>query len=223
MLGLIPDFEGIYIADRVMTINGNRRIDVAAAIAIQSEWINPLDFIDTGDEYHGMGIAKANRNVMYGVQGDPRNISVAIEIMTARIDSVTRICNQCSAFDKLVASAMAQNGPGFDADAMQLVIKYYQKSNGSIDWEKFFGSRQWADDFSTISGWKGIFCNIRAFGRENYSTRYMIYLYALNLYTLYLGGWELPYGITVKDLFAMMALGWGTNQEKHEYGHNSQK
>jgi hypothetical protein len=131
--------------------------------------------------------------------------------MTARIDSVTRICNQCSAFDKLVASAMAQNGPGFDAEAMKQAMKFMK--GGNIKWQQYFQTQKWL----------GNIYDIRALGRENYNTRYMVYLYALDIYCLYLMSWELPYGITVDDLFAMMTLGWGTNQEKHEFGHHGQK
>ncbi len=100
---------------------------------------------------------------------------------------------------------MAQNGAGFDKVAMQQVVKRYMK-DGQINWQAFFKTR----------GWKENYTDIRAIGRENFDTRYMVYLYATDLYALYLLGWELPKGITEDDLFEMMKLGWGTNEKSYE-------
>jgi hypothetical protein len=122
--------------------------------------------------------------------------------MTARIDRVISLCIGCSAFDKLVATPMAQNGPGFDTGAMNHVLDKYMK-NGSIVWTKYFEER----------GWKGDYTDIRSIGRKNYDTHFMIYRYALDLYPLYLMGWKLPEGITEEDLLEMMALGWTTNSK----------
>ncbi len=126
--------------------------------------------------------------------------------MAYRIDSVVSACKDCSAFDKLVATAMAQNGDGFNADAMKIVANRYRKVDGSVKWDEFFRTRTWKGDIS----------DIRAFGRENYDTRYMIYLYTCNLYVLHLTGWKLPNGITKSDLLKMARLGWRTNDNARQ-------
>jgi len=56
----------------------------------------------------------------------------------------------------------------------------------------------------------------RALGSSepNLRARYMISLYAQDLWWLYVMGWDLPKGITEKDLFKMMELAWSQPEVK---------
>ncbi len=71
--GLIPDFQGILRAQIIMGRNGQDRIDIAAALAVQSQWLNPYDYINSGRDGHGMGLAQVSWSQMheYGISGDP--------------------------------------------------------------------------------------------------------------------------------------------------------
>ena len=146
--GWAPDDKGIATANKYM----DRKRDsvfVAAGIAVQSQWHGPWDTrrgakviesITGGTS--GIGIAQVKNKQMksYGLEGrNQEEPSVAIQAMTTRIGQVVNACKGCNPTDKLVASALAQNG-GFERKNMLAVLQNegYQMPEGGIDWGEYF-------------------------------------------------------------------------------------
>ncbi len=177
--GLVPDYRGIRTVEKYMNPKTDD-IRVAAGIAVQSEWLAPWDHRPVINAYNairsvfgkgpsssGLGIAQVTDNEMktYGLTGDQEDPSVAVQAMTKRIDSVTQKCDSCSERDKLIAAALAQNGPGFGPDAMGNVLKR-PKVDGGLDWAGYF---------NTLNP-KGNLLDVRAAGHHNFDTRFMLQL-----------------------------------------------
>lgn len=177
-------------------------IIVAAGIAVQSQWYIPIL-----DSYHrpgaGLGIAQVKDEDMdaYGLAGQDQNDpSVAIKAMRARIALVTSVCPSCSARDKLIAAAFAQNR-GFEARDMRDAMRYMK--NGYIDWNVYISR---LDPQGGLPG-------IRATSwRYNYNTRFQLQLFMNDLRELQARGWTLPeeyQAMTKDDWNYIRKLQWG--------------
>ncbi len=138
------DLQGVLIVSAMQLINPqNDNIEVAAGIAVQSQWIGPWDtrwFPGTSSGGSGLGWAQVSDDQMaqYGLAGqDQWNLDAAYTAMEKRIKLVQDVCEGCSARDKLIAAALAQNGSGFTSGSMLNALGY-RKKDGSIDWSNYF-------------------------------------------------------------------------------------
>jgi RHS repeat-associated protein len=129
--GWLPDYRGIATVAKFMNLASDS-ILVAAGIAVQSEWNIPVwdSHARPGDlSNSGLGIAQISDSQMeneYMLGGQNQdNPAVAIQALQIRIGLVQDACAGCNARDKLIAAALAQNGPGFTASEMKSVLANY--------------------------------------------------------------------------------------------------
>jgi hypothetical protein len=204
-LGRSPDNRGIDNVGKYMN-PATDSITVAAGIAVQSQWYNPLT--DTRNsplsgENSGLGMAQVSDAQMkeYGLGDlDQEDPSVAVQAMQKRIQLVQDACVGCGATDLLVAAALAQNGSFFTSDSMTDVMERYQGDNGNIDWATYFNQ-------SFSETW---YANVReGLTSLEYNTQLMLLLYIQDLRELYNNGWALPDGITEEDLDYLEDLATG--------------
>jgi RHS repeat-associated protein len=179
---------------------------VAAALSVQSQWLAPWDFhiaepilVAMGRNSSGFGIGQITDKEMEdfqleGSQDLPWNSAKAMQM---RIDKVIGVCENytCSAEDKLIATALAQNGSGFTRVAFESLLR--NAEGKSVQWESYFDARE-------MSGGDGGVLDFRAEGygdgRGGFDTRFMLRLYINDMLALNRLGWGLPYGLTRKQL-----------------------
>jgi RHS repeat-associated protein len=186
-----PDYKGIDIAEKYVKNNGSKNTVVAAAIAVQSQYVDPL--IDNTSAWFtggGIGIAQIARKDMakYGVPGgDPLNPNDAIRAMEGRMNELTTICNGCNPTDILITKMLAQNN-GVSPLDMKMIVntnKSIIRNGDNIKWEDYFNG------LNETSGETGN----RALGHHNYNTRFMILLMYNDLVELQKRGWTMPEGV----------------------------
>jgi hypothetical protein len=83
---------------------------------------------------------------------NPNETRWAVEYMRRRIQMVVNTCKgnvDCDDTDKFIVAALAQNGPGFTVDNMDLSIKTNPlfRDNRKIDWKAYFPSQGNVDEF----------------------------------------------------------------------------
>jgi len=167
-----------------VTMNQDSDILVTTGIAVQTEYPWAL----VGDT---QGWAQATSEELGG--RDPFSPSVSVEIMKERIDGAMDYCKFCNdgnndGVDKLIVAALAQNGFDFSpkgvGDAM---------SQDSIDWEKFLDANG-----GNPSAW---YAQMRQnVTHQNYDTQLMLKLFIKDLRLLMSMGYDLPDGLTEKDI-----------------------
>jgi hypothetical protein len=183
-------------------------IEVAAGIAVQSQWYSPLDtrMLAPNGSNSGLGIAQVSdpQMVEYGLAGlDQTNPAIAVKAMQARIGLVQDACIGCSVRDKLIVAALTQNGSGFIVDSMRDVMDRFMEC-GNIDWAGYF--KTWTNPKTDPSAW----LRERATGHQ-YDTEFMLLLFTNDLRELNRRGWDLPAGITEADLDYLEDLANGGN------------
>jgi RHS repeat-associated protein len=247
--GAIPDYKGLAIvqiskaafdqAGGEIASRGLHKTTIAAAIAVQSQWLNyPADMIK-GAAYEigficnnnpivdsivdtilnnsitgraGVGFAKSGDLYKYG---NLYNMSNSIKAMTDRIKPVVDSCAsggyQCTPKDKLIAASMAQN-VAFGYKDMQgladatLDDGYISGNNLNIQWAKYFSQLKYLSENHPGANLTLLY-DLRAIGRKNYNTRFMLQLFTQDMIVLHsVFGWELPPGIGSQDLDSMMSL-----------------
>jgi len=202
-LGGGPDAQGVLIASVFMNAASDN-IEVAAGIAVQSEFLAPWDFRPAEQIRPGtsLGIAQVSDEQMteYGLQGqDQVDPAVAVKAMQARISLVRDECTGCKGRDLLFAAALAQNGSAFDKSSMKIALNY--KEGDYISWEKYFinnPSNPSPSQYDAVARQK--LTNIP------YNTQFMLLKYTRDLRELLNWGWKLPTGINSSDLDYMMDL-----------------
>jgi RHS repeat-associated protein len=235
--GMIPDYKGLVTVELYqlmynsfgraagdITSTGLHPTTIAAAIAIQSEWMDyPIDRIKNAlyelsrtnclpevlnntlrDKLKGSGFGFAKTNEKFG---DPMIMSNSIKAMTERIKNNLKYClKDCAEKDKLIGSAMAQNA-GFVMD--HFTFDPYQENPGlkpiRYDWGKYFSSLQTL--IVTNGRLTDPINDFRALWRVNYDTRYQLQLFTQDMLVLHsVLGWDLPSDIPTSDLGSMMNL-----------------
>lgn len=196
--GAIPDYQGIRIAESVVT-DGNAV--VAAGIAVQSQWYNsywdhqgnPLS-----SSYGPAQITQAEIET-YGLDGqDLHSPSIAVQTMENRINDVLTACPACIERDKLILAALAQNGLEYALNALKNVSYRKQLDDGGLDWEKYFNS---------LNPTGNILLDTRATGHHNFSSRFQLHLFINNLEELGRRGWKLP-NLSPRDWDYINDLRW---------------
>jgi RHS repeat-associated protein len=251
--GAIPDYKGLAIVELNKTAfdqagpeieaKGLHKTTIAAAIAVQSQWLNyPADTIKgwayqiryLGCQYSflqkalestgasrvinkilvgaGVGYAKSGEFDKYG---NLYIMSNSIAAMTDRIKNVVDLCKyssyQCNPKDKLIVDSMAQNTAFGDDDIEGLVYDTYHQgyisgNHLNINWADYFSQMKLLSE-THPGNLYALFNDIRAEGRKNYNTRFMLQLFTQDMKALnFVFGWELPPGIGVQDLDSMMSL-----------------
>jgi RHS repeat-associated protein len=230
LFGFVPDYNGIFIVElfkqefknqeAYITAAGLHPTTIAAAIAVQSQWIDsPLNqfqhlYAEISKKYclpdipliqkfldsPGLGYAQSSDEF-----GDPYIMVNSIKAMTERIKPVVKECTNCKAKDKLIAGAMAQNG-GFSYHDMA-----YVRQNKIKNPDITFGVEiNWIDYFDDLSPLNDNpldpYNNLRALWRTNFNTRFQLQLFTQDMMALHLLQWELPVDITVSDLNSMLSL-----------------
>ncbi len=209
ILGQCADSKGIQKAIALMAqvSRGGDDILVAAGIAVQSQWgglinrhpnstsgLGPAQLsrgqLDTkygeqveGSEQYGLGLTGENPN-------DP---GTAVTGMSRRIYQVVNACDFCTAQDKVIVAALAQNN-GFTLNSLLKDVKprFYDKKTG-IDWTGYFRSRSSSGD--PIAHWKEERTGL------NYDTEFMLLSYTNDLLELNNRGWTLPFGLGRSDIY----------------------
>jgi RHS repeat-associated protein len=182
LFGVIPDYQGIRIAESVVT-DGNAI--VAAGIAVQSQWYN--SYWDhqgnlLSSSYGPAQITQAEIE-KYGLDGqDLHSPSVAVQAMENRINDVLNACPACIERDKLILVALAQNGSKYALNALKNVSYRKRLDDGGLNWVEYFDSLNP----------KGNFLDLRAVGHHNFDSRFQLHLFMNNLEELGRRGWELP-------------------------------
>jgi hypothetical protein len=199
-MGWMPDLNRIAIATTMQVLNPqNSDIEVAAGIAVQSQWLGPQDFRGfpgTSSSSSGFGWAQVSDNQMaeYGLAGqDQWDPDAAYAAMKKRINLVQDACKGCSARNKLIAAALAQNGSGFTSSNMVAALTNYMGKDGIL-WEAYFEDAYINEPTDLQAKFRQ-----RLTGKQ-YSTNFMILLYLQDLGSLYQRGFNLPDGITQEDL-----------------------
>ncbi len=230
LFGLVPDYYGIFIVETFrnefenqasyITSAGLHPTTIAAAIAVQSQWINSpgnqlqrlydwlkkhecmpyIPFLEDALGSSGLGYAQTSDEF-----GDPYIMANSIKAMTERIKPVDAMCIKCNAKDRLIAAAMAQNG-GFSTNDMRNARNNYLKKDVDfgieIDWVRYFSELSPLDDDSL-----DIYNNSRALWRTNFDTRFQLQLFTQDLMVLHgVFNWELPPEISWSDLISMITL-----------------
>src|SRR5574341_1150759 len=210
ILGACPDYTGIEkaISLMVQVDRGGDDILVAAGIAVQSEW---PDLVNLNKKYSGFGPAQLSRAQLdtsygkpvpgseqygLGLKGeDPTNPSTAVTGMSRRIYQVVNACNFCSAEDKLIMAALAQNN-GFTLASMRDIKSFYYNKTTGINWAQYFTDRTQTSD--PIAKYRA-----EAAGGYIYDTHFMLLLYTNDLLELNNRGWNLPFGLQRSDIYRM--------------------
>jgi len=197
-LGWGPDSYGIVIA--TSNINSDTgSIETAAGIAVQSEFLGPLDYIIIPGASSGYGIAQTNVKEIKSLDlGDlnPLNNADSVKVMQARINSAHKACLQCTDTDFFVVAALAQNNSIAIED-----IKYWSgqaKGNG-IAWKEYFHQ----NEKSNLQPDAAIRQSIT---RIPYNTRFMLLKFILDIRALHQNGWDLPRGISEAELDSLEKL-----------------
>ena len=217
LYGFCPDSHGVDYAISIMKQVGNDDILVAAGIAVQSQWIDwpfhnsssgigpaqisvsqlstPYGKKVNGTEQYGLGIPS---DYPYGPHGNPNTPAVAAEGMSRRIYQVVDACTYCSAQDKVIVAALAQNNGFTIASLKDLRGNYY--NSGAINWSGYLDTRA-----KNYNG--GALMDFRAQqsgqGKGSFDARFMLLLYTNDLLELDRRGWDLPYGLTTSDIYAI--------------------
>jgi hypothetical protein len=186
---------------------------VIAALAVQSQWLGLQDSHlaypvlwakaklsggNTPYSSSGFGIGQITDEEMddFGFTKGTQELPwVAAKAMKIRIDKVLEVCDQftCTAEDKLIATALAQNGGFKKADFRYLL----SSSKGGINWESYFDLRESSAGDGGILGFRAIGIGE---GRGGFDTRFMLRLYTNDLLALEKLGYKLPYGLTRKQV-----------------------
>ena len=239
--GLIPDDEGIERVNNYKSLFlrneaisqqiNNANLDptsVAAAIAVQSQWLDsPVDLIqELIYEYYcgrkeitkeqisvalkntGIGPGGLSPNDIPG-NGDPRIMSNAIKGMVLRIaNNSTPEClaGGCSDYDKLVIIGMAQNGGGFHFGDLGKYAKTGNKIIKNINWELYFSGLQKLADRKDHSDTDWV-NDTRAGDIKNFNTRFQLKLFIQNVREMVnVYDWPLPKGIKQSDIESIYIL-----------------
>jgi hypothetical protein len=204
--GVIPDMYGIHIAEQYVPNAGDAMSTyTAAGIAIQSNWYPAGDIYYSDEDNSGRGFAQVSRNQLdneLGMPGsDPYDPAVAAEAMKQRITLVVGNCNKsgeitCSSTDIFIASALAQNGPGFTSANLKDLLnspnrKEFDANNPNQ------ALLPWESDWFNLGDKKNrdydrfmlkLFSNdVKQLNRNNWYTPDVDWDYIHNLYK---GGWR---------------------------------
>jgi hypothetical protein len=196
--GLTADLVGIAQAEAALGGKGGPT-DVAAGLAVQGEFSygdNVAALVAHGDPFSqqsGFGLAQTNAKEIgaLGLSGDPNDPSVAVKVMQARIDNGQRACHGCTARDRVIVAALAQNG-GISQSALSRWSE--SASGGGIKWEDYFQEQFGNSPNAADAQFRENISGIR------YPTYFMVLKYARDLLELNQRGWDLPYGVTVEQL-----------------------
>jgi RHS repeat-associated protein len=109
----------------------------------QTEWGEPVtDILGS----HGYGLRLRCPNGQLEKALDPNNAREAVVLMKRRIQIVLDECKQCTATDRYIAAALAQNGPGFTPINMRRDVAKArpkgQEGDISRDWDSWFSHGQ---------------------------------------------------------------------------------
>lgn len=245
--GAVPDYKGLAIVqlnksafDRAaaeIEAKGLHKTTIAAAIAVQSQWLDyPVDRLK-GFAYNlryleleyfgcvdprvarilkgaGVGYAKSGEFDKYG---NLFIMSNSIKAMTDHIQPVVDECkwagSQCNQKDRLIAAAMAQNTAFGWQDMREVAEKNWndrQGSNLEINWTNYFVDNKylWERHPGDLYA---LLNDVRSLWRKNYNTRFMLQLFTQDMVILHsVFGWDLPPEITTSTLESMMSLAlWG--------------
>jgi RHS repeat-associated protein len=140
LLGFVPDYKGIGIAEKFVT---EKNAIVGAGIAVQSEyyWFYDTRKYAPNGEHSGIGIAQATDPEMQvlakenpALQGqDQEDSAVAVQVMATRIQLAVNACKRCvDDTDRFIVAALAQNGSGFGINS----VKSLPVNNGRINWDR---------------------------------------------------------------------------------------
>ncbi|MBN2117599.1 MAG: hypothetical protein JW730_13565 [Anaerolineales bacterium] len=197
---------------------------IAAAIAIQSQWLDyPIDQLQNAvyllknsgcnipwitDQLKNSSLGFAQ---MGGEEikefGSPFSMANSIKAMTARISRSTSKCRSCLPIDTQIITGMAQNG-GFTFYPY-IENRYKDRITGRINWNRYFSSdenKPYLDDDPL-----DVFNNNRALGRSNFDTRFQLQLFTQDMMVLTnVFGWGMPPGVDQSQLVSMWNLAfWG--------------
>jgi len=179
---------------------------IASALSVQSQWLAPWDLHitqplleATGRYSSGFGIGQITDAEMkeFGLKEGSQDLPwVAAKAMQMRIDKVLGACDgfTCSAEDKLIATALAQNG-GFNRKDFRLLLS--SASSEGIKWEKYFSAREDSGDKGGVLGFRA---EGYGEGQGGFDTRFMLRLYINDLLAYERLGWKLPYDFTRKQM-----------------------
>ena len=233
--GAIPDYKGLVIvelykssfdkaAGEIMAA-GLHPTTIAAAIAVQSQWLDyPIDqlqnalyllknsgcnipWITNQLKSSSLGFAQMGDEEIKEF-GSPFSMANSIKAMTARIRDSTSKCRNCAPIDIQIIAGMAQNG-GFVFEPY-LARTYRNKTTGRIDWQRYFSDSEVNKPYLTDDP-LDIFNNNRAGWRSNFNTRFQLQLFTQDMMALTnVFGWGLPSGVNQSQLVSMWNLAfWG--------------
>jgi RHS repeat-associated protein len=181
-VGAIPDYVGVATT---VTLTDTNDAVVAAGLAVQSQYPWAL----VGDT---QGWAQAKSEELEGA--NPFSPAVAVEVMHKRIngaiDDYCKLCNDGNndGVDKLMVAALAQNGFDFSPQGVGDAM-----NQDNIDWKDFL-----ATNGGNPSAW---YAEIRQnVTQQNYDTQLMLKLFIKDLRLFTSMGYDLPDGITEKDI-----------------------
>jgi hypothetical protein len=175
--GVTPDYIGVDIA-RAVT-GGSGDAVVAAGLAVQSQY--PWAII--GGDARGWAQVTNEEMEEFGLDDEsPYSPSISVEAMEKRIELAVNACKKCKdATDRLIVAALAQNGPGFDADD----VADLPVNNGAINWD--YVMTELGDN---PSAWHAkLRQNVTGM---NYDTRFMLKIFMQDLKVLMKEGYQLP-------------------------------
>jgi hypothetical protein len=197
-LGWIPDYVGLARAESAMEQNGGS-IEVAAGLAVQSEFAGIADemagIISPGSSNIGIAQTNAEEIATLGLgSGNPNDPSVAVRVMQVRIGNAQAACHNCTARDRVIVAALAQNKgvSPIDLDGWSR-----SANGGGIAWEDIFRNSTSTGQFDAESREK--------FTGVQYENYFMVQKYVKDLRELYKRGWDLPDDITETDLNSLEA------------------
>jgi RHS repeat-associated protein len=186
-VGVTPDYMGIATT---MALTDTNDAVLAAGLAVQSQY--PWTIIGGS----GKGLAQLTSAEMeeFGLEGqNPYSPSVAVAGMETRIQNALKECTSCTTgYDRLIVAAIAQNG------SVQGLASFgdlpVNRQTNTIDWNTFLTNPEIGNSSSSLAQLRAGFRN------EQYATLFMLRLYIQDLRVLMKLGYQLPDGITEKDV-----------------------